>query len=178
MTPALVVEELIRHGYKKISQPLHVADLDFDFAGALTGPNDQDSLTLVVDGRGPALAAARRRLSAFAIVLDRTGSVRPITVVVVGDDVNSKALASLEKLARVVVVTSETSLADSLFTLLPLVLPEPIAADLSADAVLREELQGQSDSVTNRLLRAAKNSADRVKTTMRNLIKEAIEAKS
>src|SRR5437899_2941670 len=101
MTPGLVVEELIRHGYKKISQPLHVADLDFDFAGALTGPNDQESLTLVVDGH--ALVAAQRRLSAFAIVLDRTGSVRPITVVVVGDDVNSKALASLEKLARVVV---------------------------------------------------------------------------
>jgi len=175
MTPEMVVEELTRNGYQKVAQPLHVADLDFDFAGALTGPNEQESLTLVVEGEGAALIAAQRRLRAFAVVLERTGSTRPITVVVVGDNPNSRALTALAELARVVVVRSSTPLTDSLHSLLPLRLPEPITASSSAETALEQELSGRSDPVIVRLLKAAKENADRVRTAMHVIIKEAIE---
>ena len=175
MTPEMVVAELTRYGYRRVRQPLHVATVDFDFAGALKGPNGQDSLTLVVDGEGSALVAAQRRLRAFAVVLDRSGSKRPITVVVVGDKPNARALGELEQLARVVVVSSDAPLSESLLSLLPLTLPKPIAASQSAEAVLHEELAGRPNPVVNRLLKAARNSSDKVRLTMHSIIKDAME---
>jgi len=76
---------------------LHVADIDFDFAGALTGPNEQNSLTLVLEDEGQALFAAQRRLQAFAVVLERAGSRRPINVVVLSEAPDPKALSLLEE---------------------------------------------------------------------------------
>jgi hypothetical protein len=178
MTADLVVNELTQHGYRRIPQPLHVSELNFDFAGALSGPGEEQNLTLILEGEGAALIAAQKRLRAFAVVLDRSGSMRPMTVVVLAKNPDADALASLEQLARVVVVPPDEPLSESLYTLLPLHLPEPIAPSVSADAALRLELGGRPDGVAARLLKAAKESGEKVRLTMHSILKEASDAQS
>lgn len=175
MNPDVVVNELVERGYRKVPQPLHVADIDFDFAGALTGPGDQEHLTLILDGQSGSIAPAQRRLQAFAVVLDRSGSARPISVVVLSNSLDPKALAELEATAHVVVVDPDRPLSESLSSLLPLELPEPIASTGSADAALKEELGAQPDQVCTRLIRAARESADKVESTMQAILREASE---
>ena len=178
MNAALIVNELTQQGYREIPQPLHVADLNFDFAGALTGPNEEQNLTLVLEGEGQALIAAQKRLRAFAVVLERTGSTRPITVVVLAKEPDPGALAALEQLARVVVVPPDRPLNESLYTLLPLHLPKPISSSVSAHAALQLELGGRPDGVATRLLKAAKDSAEKVRMTMNALLREAIDTQT
>jgi len=65
---------------------------------------------------------------------------------------------------------------ESLYTLLPLRLPEPISSSVSAQAALQLELGGRPDGVATRLLKAGKDSAEKVRTTMQALLKEAVDA--
>jgi hypothetical protein len=175
MNTEMIINELVRHGYQKVPQPLHIADINFDFAGALTGPNNQESLTLVLDGDGQSFAAAQRRLQAFVMVLERTGSTRPINVVVLAKKVDVKAITALEEVARVVLVNPDRPLEKSLNVLMPLKLPEPIASSGSAETALEEELGGRPDAVGERLLKAASESADKVESTMRKILQETAE---
>jgi hypothetical protein len=175
MNAEMIINALVLNGYRKVPQPLHVADLNFDFSGALTGPFDQESLTLVLEGEGRALVAAEHRLRAFATVLERTGSVRPINVVVLSKKPDPDAITALQEVARVVVVDPNRPLIESVNVLLPLQLPEPVASSGSAEAALLEELGAAPDAVSARLLKAARESSEKVRVTMHAILKEAAE---
>jgi hypothetical protein len=108
-----------------------------------------------------------RRLRAFAVVLERSGSTRPINVILLSSAPDPASVAALEQLARVIVVQPDQPLADSLHSLLPLRLPEPIAASQSAEKMLHEELARTSSPFTQRLLQAGKKSATAVEAEMR-----------
>lgn len=172
MNAAMIVDELVRRGYRSVPQPLHVADIDFDFAGALTGPNDQESLTLILDGDAQTFGAALRRLRAFAMVLDRSGSNRPINVVVFSKQIDPSALAALQETARVISIDPERPLSESLSSLWPLALPDPVATSGSAEAALLEELGSKPDSMHARLIRAAREGAQKVESTMQKILQE------
>jgi hypothetical protein len=173
MNTEMIVNELVRRGYNQVPQPLHVADLDFDFAAALMGPKDQESLTLVLDAEGQSFAAAQRRLQAFALVLDRSGSTRPLNVVVVAKHPDAKGLRALEESARVVVVDPDRPLEESLAPLFPLELPEPIAGSGSSEAALEKAIGNSPGLLSIRLIKAAQESAERVQLTMRRILHEA-----
>jgi hypothetical protein len=171
MNSELVLDTLEREGgYRRVSQPLHVADVDFDFAGALVGPDDQQALTLILDENRKTIAAALRRLKAFAVVLERSGSTRPINVVLLSNDPDRDSVEALEQLARVIIVDPNQSLTESLHSLLPLHLPEPIEASQSAEKTLRKELKGSVSPLTQRLLKAGKKSAAAVEGEMRKAL--------
>jgi hypothetical protein len=178
MNTELIVNELARRGYRKAPQPLHVADIDFDFDAALTGPNDQDSLTLVLEGDPEKLLAAQRRLRAFAIVLERIGSSRPINVVVLAKHPDPKSLALLEESARVILVEPDVPLEQSLRPLLPLELPQPVDGSVSADSALLDMLGARPDTVSSRLIKAARESSEKVQATMRKILQDMAEPHS
>src|SRR5688572_12102286 len=105
MTADLILNTLERSGgYRRVPQPLHIADVDFDFAGALVGPDDQQALTLILDESRNPIAAAIRRLKAFAVVLERSGSTRPINVILLSSAPDRASVIALEQLARVIVI--------------------------------------------------------------------------
>lgn len=177
MNATMIVQELVTRGYRSVPQPLHIADIDFDFSAALTGPNDQESLTLILEGEGQALVAAQRRLRAFALVLERTGSARPINVVVLSDKPDPKAIAELQTMARVVLIEPGLPLVKSLQSLLPLELPAPVGGRISAEAALLEEMGGSTDPVAARLLKAARESSEKVRVTMNQILQEVSETR-
>lgn len=173
MTPELIINTLERRGnYRRVAQPLHIADVDFDFSGALVGPGDQQALTLILDGSQITIAAALRRLKAFAVVLERSVSTRPINVVLLAESPDRADVAALEQIARVIVVQPHQELENALHILLPLKLPEPIPASESAEKTLREELQATKSPLTLRLLKAGKKSASAVEEEMRKALIE------
>lgn len=173
MTPELIMNTLERYGeYRRVAQPLHIADVDFDFSGALVGPGNQQALTLILDGNRNSIALALRRLRAFAVVLERSCSTRPINVILLSESPDRAEVAALEQFARVIVVQPQQILEDALLVLLPLQLPEPIPPSESAERTLREELQGTTSALTLRLLRAGKKSASAVEEEMRKALIE------
>jgi hypothetical protein len=173
MTPELIINTLERcGGYRRVAQPLHIADVDFDFSGALVGPGDQQALTLILDGSQISIAAALRRLRAFAVVLERSGSTRPINVVLLAESPDRAEVAALEQVARVIVVQPHQQLENSLHILFPLQLPEPIPATESAEKTLREELLMTTSPLTLRLLKAGMKSASAVEEEMRKALIE------
>lgn len=173
MTPELIMNKLERCGeYRRVAQPLHIADVNFDFSGALIGPGDQQALTLILDGNRNPIALALRRLRAFAVVLERSGSTRTINVILLSESPDRGEVAALEQVARVVVVQPHQELEDALYSLLPLKLPQPIPPSESAEKTLREELQGETSPLIQRLLKAGRKSASAVEEEMRKALME------
>lgn len=174
MTADLILNTLEHSGgYRRVAQPLHIADVDFNFAGVLTGPGDQQALTLVLeDSTERTIAAAVRRLKAFAVVLERSGSTRPINVVLLSKAPDRATIMALEQIARVIVVQPGQELHDALHSLLPLKLPQPIPPSESAEKTLREEMPRGSSPLTQRLLKAGKKSAAAVEEAMRDVLLE------
>ena len=107
-------------GYREVSGPLRVVDTDFasDFNAVLVGPGEQGCLIVVVDSELIAFPVIQRRVRSFALVLDRTGSRRPLTVILIAQ--TPRKLESLEKMCRVVMVTPTDDVASALRGLLPL----------------------------------------------------------
>jgi hypothetical protein len=173
MTSELILATLeASGGYRRVPQPLHIADVDFDFAGALVGPDDQQALTLILDENRNTMAAALRRLRAFAVVLERSGSTRPMNVILLSATPDRASIIALEQLARVVVVRPDQPIEESLYSLLPLRLPAPIACSQSAEETLQEELRQTLSPLTQRLLKAGKKSAGAVEEEMRKTLME------
>lgn len=173
MNADLIIDMLERSGgYRRVAQPMHIADVDFDFAGALVGPGDQQALTLILDGNHGPIPAALRRLNAFAVVLERSGSTRPFTVILLSDSPDRAEIATLEQVARVIVVQPHQKLDEALHILLPLKLPQPIPPSESAEKMLREELHNNSTPLMLRLLKAGKKSASAVEDELRKALNE------
>lgn len=178
MTAELILSTLEHSGdYRRVSQPLHIADVDFDFAGALVGPGDQQALTLILDESRNPIAAALRRLKAFAVVLERSGSTRPINVILLSSAPDRASITALEELARVIVVQPDQEVNDALHSLLPLDLPQPIPPSESAEKTLREEMQRSASHFTQRLLKAGKKGASAVEEEMREALLELAATK-
>jgi len=173
MNAELIIDTLERFGeYRRVAQPMHIADVDFDFAGALVGPGDQQVLTLILDGNHGPIAAALRRLNAFAVVLERSGSTRPFNVILLSEAPDRAEIAALEQVARVIVVQPHQDLNEALHILFPLKLPQPIPPSESAERMLREELQSNATPLMSRLLKAGKKSASAVEEEMRKSLNE------
>ena len=177
MNPEQVIATLeSAGGYKRVAQPMHIADTNFDFAGALIGPGDHQALTVILESNHGTIAAALRRLKSFAIVLARSGSSRPISVVLISADPDRDEIAALEEVARVIIVRPGEDLDSALHSLLPLQLPLPIPPSESAERMLREEMRNAPTPVAARLLRAAKKSSNAVEDEMRKILMELTDS--
>jgi acetolactate synthase small subunit len=150
-----------RGGYRRASEPLHVADLAFQFDAVFVGPNDQQHLVVIYDANQDRSDAVARRLRAFGVVLQRSGTRRSVTLVVLNSAGTRSRLRELEDVCRVVYIESERTLEDELAILLPLPIPEPLNSMRTAEAALQRALgPQQTDPLTSAILTAAASGGE------------------
>ena len=181
MNVELVIAFLKDHGrYVPSPEPIHILDIDFHFDGILIGPGTHNGLVLVHGVSGNKFNPIAKKIRAFTLALERSASMRVVTLVLVGQPPDTLIFAELSRLCRVLVVSNESSLGDSLASILPLTLPQPMSASGTADAALRTELGDlHSDPFLSRLIKAARESEEEVQKTMRIAVDEiALPTKS
>lgn len=126
-----VVEILTGSGYRRLSSPLSIAGLSFEFPAALIGENPSPDLVLVADTAFEADTRILRKVEGVARALDVARSKRPLTAILVGPRPTAAVLDAMTKVCRVlptgVIRPDDTSglLENWLAVLLPLALPEP-----------------------------------------------------
>lgn len=167
-------------GYHVHTEGLRIVELSFDFDKVLTGPHDHHTLVLLVDQPEADTDALRRRLSGLTLALSRTGSRRPVTLVLVAPPLEQHDLEALRKLARLVAIDRVPRTAATVDLILSEFRPL-VTSDVSAPPVdALGELAGALGKDANhpqvrRLLRAAANGPDAVDQMFRTLLEEVIE---
>lgn len=126
-----VVEILTGSGYRRLSSPLSITGLSFEFPAALIGENPSPDLVLVADTAFESDTRILRKVEGVARALDVARSKRPLTAILVGPRPTASVLDAMTKVCRVlptgVIRPDDTSglLQNWLAVLLPLALPEP-----------------------------------------------------
>lgn len=177
MTESIIEMLKSKNNYRQVPQPLSIADVDFqfDFDAVLEGPDDHCGLVLILNSEKAPLYSVQRKIKAFSIVLARTNSMRPITLVLITEKINDPAIESLEKLCRVITISpNNNDLRTCLRTILPLRLPELVKTRGSTDVTLREELGYDiEDVLISALLKAAQKNSSEVEHTIIEAIDQA-----
>ena len=171
---------LIGAGYQVHTEGLRIVELSFDFDKVLTGPHDHHTLVLLVDQSEADTDALRRRLSGLALALSRTGSRRPVTLILVAPPLGQHDLEALRHLARLVAIDRVPRTAHSVDHILrefqPLATNDVSAPPVDALGELASALgRDAAHPQVRRLLRAAANGSDAVDEMFRTLLAEVIE---
>ena len=188
MSPELQPDQIAPHcldvlqgaGYQVHTEILRVVELSFDFDRVLTGPQDHHTLVLLVEQTTTDTDALRRRLSSLALALSRTGSRRPVTLLLVAPPLDQPALKALRQLARLVaidrVLRTVASVDHILREFRPLVTGDVSAPLVDPLGELASELGKKADHpYARRLIRAASGGSDAVEQTFRALLAEIID---
>lgn len=135
MTETTPVERVARMleaaQFERMPLPVRIAGLTFDAPAAFVGASPSPDLVVVGDTATQTARDLQRTAEGVGRALDVVRSRRPLTLVLVGPRLESAALASLSRYARVLPVgetADEASLKNWLAVLLPLKLPKPVEA--------------------------------------------------
>ena len=143
-----VLAVLASVGFKPLPKPLVVAGTTFEFDAAAMGTGVSHDL-VVVGGQDAEADRLTQLLSGLSLSLDRLGSCRPVSLVLLGPRPDLTVLSHLEDCARVMLIKSEQPTAketrEAIAVLLPLHLPT--ARQVSVDPV--EELVGNLGESTS-----------------------------
>ncbi len=190
MNTALVksIVSLLESRGHYVSQPprLVIDDVDFPCDAALLGPQDQqghvrEHLVVVQDAVRGGLREVYDQVQALTMILARTGSQRPLTLVLVTPDSTKPALNDFVHLCRMIVVPVDgcDDLSVPLRPLLPLDLPLSDQVTTSPEARLKRQLgKRAADPLIAALLHAAQTSDNAVTQCMRDCLAQAIEQDS
>ncbi len=167
------------YGYARQPQPLRIVELSFEFDAVLAGPAKHHDLVLLVDQETLDVEAVRRRLTSLALALSRTGSRRPIAVVLIAPPSRKADLEPLRPLARLVTVRREAQtsaeVADALREFRPLSIDELEARPVHASRELAAALGKRADvPAVQRLIAAATDGEAAVKEAFHDLFVEAL----
>ncbi len=164
-------------GYAIQPRLVSVADVEFEFDAILRGPGDGESVVIVMDGDESRIPLAISRMRALSHTMLRSGSTRPLTLVLLTEESDSASLRELATICRVIQVkgVSSDAVADELRALLPLKLPEPTTPQADAGRLLRSALGDlTSDPFVGALLAAARRDTDAVQQEVQKAITAAI----
>ena len=135
MTETTPVERVARAledaKFRRMPTPLEIAGVTFDPAASFVGTPPSPDLVLVGDTTLQTSRDLQRIVEGVGRALDVMRSRRPLTLVLVGPRLNSGAITSLSRYARVLPVgesADEATLSNWLAVLLPLQLPQPAEA--------------------------------------------------
>lgn len=177
-----VVTVLRSSGFVVRPQPVRLGAIEFDFAAVMTAEKGLD-LVVVADTAEQSIDRVSRSLDGLSRALDRVASRRPITVVLVGPRPAQGDIDTLTRSARVLVAgtpegdAEAESAGEILAVLLPLRVPDVASESGATWQDLTEKLGGSvSPQVAHPLLEASAQGVEAVRTAMRRLIVEAIEA--
>lgn len=176
MKDEIVVTLVNRGGYKQVAGPLRVVDTDFgsDFDAVLVGPGEQSCLVLVIDCEHVPSVVIHRRIRSFALVLDRSGSRRPLTVILIAR--TPSKFEALERLCRVIIVTPDDDVTAALRGLLPLRIHSHEQTLHAAEHALADKLGATiRNPLTASLLKAAEAGTSNVEAEILRAIEHAID---
>ena len=160
-------------GFAPLPKPLVVAGTTFEFDAAATGTGVSHDL-VVVGGQDVKADRLTQLLSGLSLSLDRLGSCRPVSLVLLGQRPDSTLLSYLEDYARVMLIESDQPTdvvaREAIAVLLPLHLPS--ARQVGVDPV--EELVGNlGESASDehrRLVGLANSGPEAVREALRRYI--------
>jgi hypothetical protein len=166
-----------RGGYHVQPRLVSVADVDFEFDGILRGPGDGAGIVVLMQADDNRMAMAISRIRALSHTMLRSGSTRPLTLVLLASNIDGTVLRDLSSICRVVQVegSEDEEILRDLRSLLPLVLPEPTEAQADAGRLLRDALGSiASEPFVAALLSAGRRSDSAVEEEVGNAISIAI----
>ncbi len=171
-----VADLLLANRYRRLSQPLEIAGLDFDVAGAFVGEDGSADLVVVVDTAADGERKVVQQVEGIARALDVVRSKRSLTTVVVGPRPVGRSFESLSQVSRVLAVdeaSDAAELRDRLAVLLPLVLPDhqSLGQGLGED----EEIQLPSDPIAAELFDASRIGEDAVRDKLHGALRAVLE---
>jgi hypothetical protein len=174
-----IVELLVGAGYRRLSTPVEVAGLKFDFPAVLLGTGASPDLIVVVDTAFETEERAKVRIEGIARALDVVGSKRPLTAILAGPRPRTSVLDTMSKVCRVLPVgmtvegDEDTILKNWLAVLMPLHLPQ--TTDATADPMNELAKQiGQPDAIITELLSGAPRGADHVRAILYRLVEQPL----
>jgi hypothetical protein len=170
-----VAKALEAANFRRMSLPLQIAGLNFDApAGFVAAPPSPD-LVVVGDSTFQTARDLQRTVEGVSRALDVVRSRRPLTLVLVGPRLDSKALSALSRYARVLPVgesADPASLANWLAVLLPLKLPKPVESR-GFDSL--EELRAGADASTHELIDLAPSGPEAVASRFAEMVEAPFE---
>lgn len=166
---------LERAGYQNKGRLVLVSGIRLDFDAVLEGPNNAKELVLILDGKELEQGAALKNLRTLSLLLERTESRRPVTLILARPSQGPAEIKKLGDLVRLLVLKEdETDLDLSLGPLLPLKLPNTVEPSRSASSALESELGSfGKDPLIRELVNAASKSSDQVHDKMIDEINRA-----
>lgn len=172
-----VLKTLSENAYTPVPAPLRVAGVDFGFDAALVGPGDYGNLVVVVGDDGSDYTNVVRRVRSLMLVLSRSNSARPVTVVLVSP-ASSKAIEALSEFAHVVTVDPEGEERDVqrvLRSLLKLHMPKAIGP-IQTEAVFTKALGSlRTDAASKAIISASRHGSAEVEATLLRLVSDAVQ---
>lgn len=162
--------------FARMPIPLRIAGLTFDTPAAFVGASPSPDLVIVGDTATQTSKDLQRTVEGIGRALDVVRSRRPLTLVLVGPRLESAALASLSRYARVLPVgetADEASLKNWLAVLLPLKLPKPVEAR-GVDSL--KELHATADAEAAALIDLAPFGAKAVAERFIGMVEQSFDA--
>lgn len=123
--------------FRRVSTPIKIGNVPFEFAAVLIGKDKNPDLVLVIDTISEDVQRTRQKIGGLGRAMDVVGSRRPLTAILTGPRPDEDTLEAITRVCRVLPVGTPTGtnddemLADWLSVLLPLpITPQSgIAAD-------------------------------------------------
>jgi hypothetical protein len=158
--------------FRRMPAPLEIAGITFDAIAAFVGTPPSPDLVVVGDTSLQTSRDIQRVVEGVGRALDVMRSRRPLTLVLVGPRLESKAISSLSRYARVLPVGESAdadSLSNWLAVLLPLQLPQPGEAR-GIDSL--QELRSGADPIGIELIDLALTDPDGIAGRFVEMVEE------
>ena len=166
-------------GYRRLSGPLKMAGLGFDFPAVFVGADRSPDLILVADTAYEAAARIQRKVEGVGRALDVLRSKRPVTVVLAGPRPEAEVIDAMTKVGRVLPVGTQVdqdpaiALRNWLAVLLPLTLPQP-SQDVVDPLASVQAVSSDIDAQIRGLIDVAAQGADEVQTNLHDILKKTL----
>lgn len=163
-------------GFERLPKPLVVAGSTFDFDAAARGTGVSHDLVVVATSpKAPKRLV--RLLSGLSRTLDQVESRRPVSLVLLGEQLDGSTTADLERHARVLTIESDNPEADqvrrAVAVLMPLALPSTTRRGRDPLTEVAETLGSTLSKEHRALIDAAKVGPEEVRESLRRYVEAA-----
>ena len=166
-------------GYRRLTVPLKIANLEFDLSAAFVGTGPSPDLILIVNTAIENEQRIHTTVVGIARALDVMQSKRPLTAVVVGPRPRSNVLNAMSEVCRVLPIgtvsrgDSDVESRNWLRVLMPLPVPESEISIVDPLKEIAAQIQGLPAEVIG-LLKSAKQGAGAVQKRVIEFISEPL----
>jgi hypothetical protein len=178
MTPLERAIALLKDkGYRDVQQPFGVASTSFSFDAVLTAERSLD-LVILQDTTIGSAERLKREVVAFGRSLDIIGSRRTLTLVLVGQRLETDLIETLSQVCRVLSISpgqaSGPRLRDGLAVLLPLELPDPTNVEGDWSTEVRSRIGNKDARALEAYLSATEQGEAGVRQELRRRVDRAL----